>query len=64
MKEMLTDRYCDNCVYRGVITGNLSYCHYYFATNERRPCPPGKGCTVKVGREVKRRKKKGAENGK
>lgn len=49
---------CDNCVYRGTITGTTHYCRYYLVTGERRPCPPGDGCTVKVGREVKRRKKK------
>ena len=58
-------KYCDNCVYSSGITGlNMRCCNYYLATGQRRPCPPGKGCTVKVGREVKRRKKKGATNGK
>ena len=47
---------CDNCVYRTVI-GGTSGCNYLFVTGKRRPCPPGDECTVKVGREVKRRKK-------
>ena len=60
----MTDRYCDNCGYSGTITGlPMRCCNYFLVTNQRRPCPPGKGCTVKVGREVKRRKKKGAKNG-
>lgn len=50
---------CDNCFYCGRLEGGaLPYCKYYFMTNQRRPCPPGDGCTVKVGRKVNRRKKK------
>ena len=56
---------CDNCVYSGSIHGSyLRCCNYFLATNQRRPCPPGEGCTVKVGREVKRRKKKVSKDGK
>ena len=44
---------CDNCVYSGVITGlSTRCCNYFLVTSQRRPCPPGEGCTVKVGREV------------
>lgn len=57
--------YCDNCVYSCVLNGLATRCcNYFLATGQRRPCPPGEGCTVKVGREVKRRKKKGAKDGK
>lgn len=56
--------YCDNCVYSGVLTGiPTRCCNYFLVTNQRRPCPPGEGCTVKVGRKVKRRKKKGTKDG-
>ena len=27
--------------------GYLKICNYYIETGVRRPCPPGKGCTVK-----------------
>lgn len=57
--------YCDNCVYSGSLTGlNTRCCNYLLATNQRRPCPPGPGCTVKVSREVKRRRKKCEKDGK
>ena len=61
----MSKSYCDNCVYSSLLNGlNTRCCNYFLATGQRRPCPPGEGCTVKVGREVKRRKKKGAEDGK
>lgn len=40
----------------------LIYCRFLFMTGQRRTCPPGDGCTVKVGRKVKWRKKKGSVN--
>lgn len=48
--------YCDNCYYSRK-AGETRYCAYLFMTNQRRPCDPGEGCTVKVARVVKRRKK-------
>lgn len=51
--------YCDNCVYSSALTAiSTRCCNYFLATNQRRPCPAGEGCTVKVSREVKRRKRK------
>ena len=56
--------YCDNCVYSGAITGlSVRCCNYFLATGKRRPCPPGEGCTVKVGREGKRRRKRVQKDG-
>lgn len=46
---------CDNCYYSQKV-GNDRYCAYLFKTNQKRPCEPGEGCTVKVPRIVKRRK--------
>lgn len=40
--------YCDKCVYRKTFTSAGPYCDYLCMTNERRPCPPGEGCTVRV----------------
>lgn len=52
------ENYCDNCVYHGRIHGRgPRCCLYLIMTYERRPCPPGDGCTVKVPRKVNRRKK-------
>ena len=56
---------CDNCVYSGCLGySHMRVCNYLLVTNKRRPCPPGDACTVNVPRKVKRKKKKGAENGK
>lgn len=49
---------CDNCFYCGRIYGRgPRCCLYMLMTFERRPCPPGEGCTVKVERTVNRRKR-------
>lgn len=48
---------CDGCWY---FRGAMDYdrcCCYYLITSIRRPCPPGKGCTVRVNM-VKRKKKR------
>lgn len=52
----MASKNCDNCVYR-VVVGGMTSCDYLFRVGHPRPCPPGDECTVKVGREVKRRKK-------
>ena len=49
--------YCDNCAYKKMMSSNYKYCDYFLMTNERRPCPAGDGCTVKVSRKVYRRKR-------
>lgn len=41
------DEECMGCFYYGTICDNLRYCSYILVENRRRPCPPGKGCTVK-----------------
>ena len=53
--------YCSDCVYCGWFTGVIPYSDYLFRTNQRRPCPPGEGCTVKVSKEVKQKKKRGKD---
>ena len=59
----MVDHYCDDCFYKGHVYGTgPAFCRYLLMTDRRRPCPAGKGCTVKVPREVKRRKKKTDEN--
>ena len=50
-------KYCDACVYRKVFTGGwLPYCDYLCMVGERRPCPAGDGCTVRVTRRVYRKR--------
>lgn len=51
------DKYCDDCFYCRKGNG-FRYCSYMAKTDERRPCPAGEGCTVKVPRRVYRRKVK------
>lgn len=41
------DSYCKGCVYKGYVNGHVPCCHYIFVVGKPRPCPPGKGCTVK-----------------
>ena len=52
------DKHCDKCFfYRKLTSGEQRYCSYLFVTGHMRPCPPGKGCTVKIPMKVKRKKK-------
>lgn len=44
--------YCDGCSFRYMIGGAfVRCCNYYFVTNQRRPCPAGDGCTVRMARK-------------
>ena len=46
---------CRGCVYfQGQYDENCC-CHYIFIENKRRPCPPGKDCTVFQPRLIPRR---------
>lgn len=40
---------CKGCIYLGA-AGNYPVCNYLLATKQRRPCPAGAGCTVKVSK--------------
>ena len=47
---------CEGCIYlRGEYDINKC-CNYIFIKGERRPCPPGEGCTVKIDRGKQRAK--------
>ena len=51
------NNYCEGCKhFRGEFVINQC-CNYLFDTGKRRPCPPGKDCTVKVKRRGYREKK-------
>jgi hypothetical protein len=51
----LCDEYCEGCIHSVVFGGiqgwpgmkRVQACEYILHAEERRPCPPGKGCTVK-----------------
>ena len=60
MREGVCSRFCKDCVYHVEMTSYAyGYCAYIFLEDKRRPCPAGKGCTVKN----KRKKARRAENG-
>ena len=63
MANGVCDSYCEKCIYyKG--TGSVLYaCHYFLDTDKRRPCPAGKGCTVRVLRK-RTRKDRYIESGK
>ena len=50
------DKHCLGCAYYTKIHDAIRYCGYIFKEDKPRPCPPGKGCTVK---KVEWRKKDG-----
>ena len=49
------DPACVGCIYMGWIACYMGCCNYLLMTGKRRPCPPGKDCTVKY--KPKKRKK-------
>ena len=46
---MKRDKSCKGCVYCSSIAGDSYYliCNYFLMTDKRRPCPPGRDCTVR-----------------
>jgi hypothetical protein len=56
---MANDKHCDKCHYYRTIcsTNGDRACHYLLWTDKKRPCGPGKECTVKISTETIRRKK-------
>ena len=48
---------CLNCIYYRGFASDVFMCNYYLDTGKRRPCPPGKDCTVRVPRKRIRKKK-------
>ncbi len=42
------DENCYDCRYFGGKAENAWCCNYIFIAGQRRPCPPGDGCTVKL----------------
>lgn len=57
--KKIHDLACKGCIYLAYLNGYLGCCDYIFKVGKRRPCPPGKDCTVK---EMKRRKSKIKQN--
>ena len=44
-------KYCKGCYYWGGLNGSCDCCNYIFVEGRKRPCPPGKGCTVRKEKE-------------
>ena len=44
------DKYCNGCVFYSGSSLTFKVCEYMLMTDHRRPCPAGKGCTVKTKR--------------
>lgn len=42
---------CIGCIYSCQVHETLTVCDYYMITKKRRPCPPGKACTVMIDKE-------------
>lgn len=40
-------KYCKGCFYWGGHDESACCCNYLLITDKRRPCPPGKNCTVR-----------------
>ena len=53
-KPSVCDDYCKCCHFVVAMATGVFMCSYLEKTGERRPCPAGTGCTVRV---VDRRKK-------
>lgn len=51
----MADKNCCNCYYYQGGSDMDLCCNYIFIEDQKRPCPPGKDCTVK--RPRKRRRK-------
>lgn len=47
---------CEGCYFFGGRWETSKCCNYYLITGIRRPCPPGRGCTVRAGKGSTRRK--------
>ena len=47
MEKRIYTKGCPGCIYFGWVNSYMGCCNYYLMTDKRRPCPPGKGCTVK-----------------
>ena len=47
---------CYGCYFYGGRWATTKCCNYFLITGQRRPCPPGKECTVRIGKESTRRK--------
>ena len=46
-EQIIYDRACKGCYYL-TQAGGYGCCNYIFMEGHRRPCPPGKACTVKT----------------
>lgn len=52
------DPHCMGCFYYQQIHSGMRCCHYLLIRNEKRPCDPGKDCTVKTKWRTKKKEAK------
>lgn len=50
-QETIIDKHCVGCQYYTGITEYMYYCAYFVREDKRRPCPPGKDCTVRIDKD-------------
>ena len=50
-QNVFKDKHCQDCFYYKNIYDNAWYCAYVFIEDKKRPCKPGKECTVKIRRK-------------
>lgn len=55
LQKKIYDRACKGCIYFGWVA-RFGCCNYIFMEDKRRPCPPGKGCTVKETKKTRQKK--------
>ena len=48
---------CGGCIYYYGPSEGTICCNYLLDTGKRRPCPPGKDCTVRKSRRNKKKSK-------
>lgn len=53
--QVVNDVHCMGCKYYRLLNGGVQmYCGYIFVEDRKRPCDPGKDCTVRLKRKGKR----------
>lgn len=54
MAGKVIDKTCHSCIYCQGASDSSVCCNYFLITDNRRPCDPGKDCTVREKRKRKR----------
>lgn len=57
--DKISDKSCEGCIHLCYLYDKVTCCNYILNTGKKRPCDPGKGCTVK---QIRRKKKRGGRS--